>query len=576
MTAESASIDSPGPSIRYACALLVASCLIAYIPFVVAEPFWDDRAIIRPDGPIASLASIPLVFQVRSPLFPPGSGLSYYRPVVDTLFIVEYAIGGTSSLLYHTTNLMIHVFNVLLFFGLCLGLQGRERRIETALLGAGLFALHPVQAESVLWIAGRYATLAMSFLLLAGHAALRSVLAADAGKRLAWAAATGAALLASLLCKEFAFAALPALVPLAIFAFRQSSDRLTHAIPTGVAVVIATAICVALNGDSSTAGLGGTLRTLGLARLLLSLTSVFGFYLECLLWPFRLAPLYPIGVDQSPVYLVLGGIGAVVSLGFVGWLCTRKILAAALAASAILFFGASALLPVLAGQFQLADRYLYQSLAGLGLLAALFLPRPRRLALGVIAPLVLLTALCLRQSSFWVEENVLWTRVLEVDPNSEDGNFQLAEHFVRTGHPERALPLWRAGIESPNRSNRPRVRIARASQMAWTAFTLGENEQAIWAANVAAADPEFSQESSALMAFLLFESGRPEEARTALSRITDSDSLSSRGTIVLALTELRHLGLPGAARARYARLRANGGPVVPELEADPEIPGEQD
>lgn len=65
---------------------------------------------------------------------------------------------------HHETNLLLHVINVLLLFwvlGRATGYVGRSAMV------AALFALHPINVESVAWIAERKNLLSMMFLLLA-------------------------------------------------------------------------------------------------------------------------------------------------------------------------------------------------------------------------------------------------------------------------------------------------------------------------------------------------------------------------------------------------------------------------
>ncbi len=64
----------------------------------------------------------------------------------------------------HEVNLLLHVVNVLLLFWVldrATGMAGRSAMV------AGLFALHPINVETVAWVAERKNLLSMLFLLLA-------------------------------------------------------------------------------------------------------------------------------------------------------------------------------------------------------------------------------------------------------------------------------------------------------------------------------------------------------------------------------------------------------------------------
>lgn len=88
--------------------------------------------------------------------------VSLYVPLAMASYAADYALYGLHPEGYHFTNLVFHLFNVMLWYALLLKLQGDE---IGAFLGAMLFAVHPVQVETVAWVSERK-TLLMSFFLL--------------------------------------------------------------------------------------------------------------------------------------------------------------------------------------------------------------------------------------------------------------------------------------------------------------------------------------------------------------------------------------------------------------------------
>ena len=85
---------------------------------------------------------------------------------------LNYKISGDSPFSYHFVNLAIHFVNTALVFLVLLrilrgsGWIGRKSRVASA-IGALVFAIHPLQTESVSYVAGRSESLAALFLLLA-------------------------------------------------------------------------------------------------------------------------------------------------------------------------------------------------------------------------------------------------------------------------------------------------------------------------------------------------------------------------------------------------------------------------
>ena len=114
-------------------------------------------------------------------------GTQYY-PLLVTSFWLEYQLWGLDARGYHTTNLILHLVNALLVFFLAQAF-GTSRRVAFAV--AGIFALHPVQVESVAWVTERKNVLSGVFYMGSLLLWLRWVgLAGDgsggAGRRALW------------------------------------------------------------------------------------------------------------------------------------------------------------------------------------------------------------------------------------------------------------------------------------------------------------------------------------------------------------------------------------------------------
>jgi protein O-mannosyl-transferase len=119
--------------------LLVIATLAAYQPAWNGKPIWDDDAhLTYPEH--RSLAGLGRLWTE------PGATQQYY-PVVYTAFWVEDKFWGHAMLGYHLVNILMHVAAALLLLKILQTLQ-----IPAAGLAAAIFALHPVQVESVAWI----------------------------------------------------------------------------------------------------------------------------------------------------------------------------------------------------------------------------------------------------------------------------------------------------------------------------------------------------------------------------------------------------------------------------------------
>ena len=105
-----------------------------------------------------------------------------YFPLKTTMLWVEYQLWGTDVVfpkhpkaendftfnVFHVMNILIHALD-----GLLLWMVLRQLKVPGAWLGSLLFAIHPVHAESVAWVAERKNTLSLFFCLLSVSAWLR-------------------------------------------------------------------------------------------------------------------------------------------------------------------------------------------------------------------------------------------------------------------------------------------------------------------------------------------------------------------------------------------------------------------
>ncbi len=100
------------------------------------------------------------------------------RPVLMLTYWANFLISGTHALSYHLVNIALHAANAFLVFLILEHVfafsGGQFDRRRFALIGAAIFLVHPLQTESVAYIAGRSELVAGFFFLTAWLLFLRN------------------------------------------------------------------------------------------------------------------------------------------------------------------------------------------------------------------------------------------------------------------------------------------------------------------------------------------------------------------------------------------------------------------
>jgi len=127
--------------------ILAALTVVAYLPVWHAGFIWDDDAYVTNSLPLRSWDGL------RQIWFVPGATEQYY-PLTITTFWIEYHLWQLAPLGYHLDNVVLHALNSLLLWIIL-----RRLDAKGAWLAAAIFALHPVNVESVAWVTERKNTL---------------------------------------------------------------------------------------------------------------------------------------------------------------------------------------------------------------------------------------------------------------------------------------------------------------------------------------------------------------------------------------------------------------------------------
>ena len=123
----------------------------------------DNVLILRDIHNLSNLGNIAQIF--RQGVFNIlHSGDTYYRPIPTLFLMLDAQISGTSPIMYHITNIVLHLVNVCLIFTL-LNKIGFKKM--PSFLTSLFFVVHPALVSAVAWIPGRNDSLLAIFIYLA-------------------------------------------------------------------------------------------------------------------------------------------------------------------------------------------------------------------------------------------------------------------------------------------------------------------------------------------------------------------------------------------------------------------------
>ena len=466
--------QSPGSTQRLILCLLLALATIALYNPVSRAPFlnYDDPIYVTDSPQVrAGLTWDTVVWTFRTP-----QALDWH-PMTWLSYALDSQMFGVNAGGYHTTNVLLHAANAVLLF---LILEIATGFVWRSLSVAVLFALAPINVESVAWIAERKNVLSMFFFLIALAAYGWYARRPGIGRYLAVTLAYVLSLMSKGQGITFPFA----LLLLDYWPLR----RLVLAEDVGSDSAIATGggtrfwslvaeklpwFALSAVGAYVTANTGRT----AFSYVVLTNTTELKFplwirvgnaaisyvkYVGKAFWPAHLALVYPhpgFGISKPAAVLSALAILVVTALAvifrqrtfffgkafFVGW-----------------FWFVGTLVPMIGivqiGAHAMADRYAYISLLGIFFIvswgAADLIQRWRIpaavSAVGAAAILLTLAMALHRQVSYWGDNVTLWSHTLEVTGDNFTAEENLAMVLIAAGRTGEALPhLQRAHLLLP-------------------------------------------------------------------------------------------------------------------------------
>ena len=389
-----------------------------------------------------------------------------WHPVTWISHALDTSMFGLNPAGPHDVNVLLHILNALLLFWVLLratGFVGRSWMV------AALFALHPVNVETVAWIAERKNLLSMFFLLLTLAAYRWYARKPQLSRYLVVAVLFALGLMSKPQVITLPFVLLlwdywplgrlaprPSLSALrqnssgAISGEQRTANSAWRWLLLEKLPLLALSAASAVLTVNAQAGGGATSYYGHVLRLENALVS-YARYLGKAFWPSRLALFYPYPLKPYPLWQLCGAAFILLAITLAVALAYRR---RYLTVGWLWFLGT--LVPMIGvvqvGTQAMADRYAYLPFVGLFIMVCWLVAEwvaqmhlsPVLLRTASMVVLLSLALVSHRQVGFWNDHITLWTHVLEVTNNNWVGENNLGTALLKTGRMEEAIPHFRA------------------------------------------------------------------------------------------------------------------------------------
>jgi protein O-mannosyl-transferase len=389
---------------------------------------------------------------------------SNWHPLTWLSHALDCEIFGLNPAGHHYTSVLLHAANAVLLFLLLQSATGFRWR---SLMVAALFALHPINVESVAWAAERKNVLSMMFFLLALYAYTWYARRPGARRYAAVTVAFALALMAKPQVVTFPFLLLLwdywPLRRTGALAGEESAARVPR-LSTGWLLVEKVPWLV-IAGVSSLITMkaqraGGTVKALSLYSLPLRIeTAVIGYvlYLGKAFWPVNLVALYPHPTELYPAWQVAASVALLLLITLAALVFRKR---RYVAVGWLWFLGS--LVPMIGlvqvGAQAMADRYAYIPFIGLFVMVTWLAAdlaasvregrglSPAWMIVPSIACLVALGALTYRQVAYWHDTESFWRRTISLTEDNYLAHDILGYYLTTQGRAEEGAAEFRDAV----------------------------------------------------------------------------------------------------------------------------------
>jgi hypothetical protein len=400
--------------------IFVAVCAVYAVTLSYGFLQWDDDWLVTNNRNIRGL-TVENVKRMFDPTIARQGFGAEYLPVRDLSYAVDYSLWRYEAWGYHATNVLLHAICCVLVYAL-----GRRLGFGAwgAFFAAMVFGLHPLQVESVAWVASRKGPLSLAFMLGAFLLYIDDRPASGRG---------------SVKAVVIPF-------PLAVVAYDLLYKRATvrRALASWLPLFVVTAAYFFVAMDIAKSGGGGVMtgeKGMGLMDRILLMPAVFVWYVKMMVFPMASSAAYSYRDFPEAGFWVCYGVVMLTGALLAVFQNDRRGLFG-------LVWLAIFLLPFIHAiplKWPVADRYAHVPLAGFAFLCVMIVGKlcggvdaavwtRRAMTVAGIMVVACLAVISLRDMRNWSTERRLWAHSLKQTPDSWLANYNMGNEYAKVGN----------------------------------------------------------------------------------------------------------------------------------------------
>lgn len=424
----------------YSLVLLSAVTIGIYFISIFNGFAWDDEFIIVKNPATRQITSVAKL------LLAPDVVKPYYRPLTRATYLFDYWLYGMNPSAFHSVNIAIHLLNVILLYLVCSRVATNK---VSALIAALLFAVHPINTESVNFISARNNLLSLFFSLASFLVLLR-----EEGKAGRWPILSAIFFFFGLLCKETAMMMLIVIALYSISPFSSGfAARLREKAPSLLPFVFLAGVYLLLRSFALHGIIGSGSLTQGLLERLAQNYYIIPHYLKLFLFPTDLTIFHMVpkaGLFNDPMLLLTW-----IAIAAAIWLIVRwdnRATIFGLLWFIVNYVPIANIVPI--SSWPMADRFMYIPAAGLCLVAGEFLSyiyyrysAKQLVSVGISIIVIALAAWTVKRTTEWKDDISLFKSAIRNDPASAAGHFNLGNAYLERSDLTAARLEWMKTLE---------------------------------------------------------------------------------------------------------------------------------